>query len=161
MFLWRAGLDLSNFNTTLVKDMRLMFFGCENLKSLDISNFYFDSSLDMSAAFISTNLKYINIYNATFNFNISYNFLYQSSLETYVDKGLMVCQKEQFITGNKATKRCCHFDVNSLTCNFIALKHSQNALYKNGFKKNNDGSINPYRNHIDYLYTTSKTKLYS
>ncbi|MBQ2175673.1 MAG: BspA family leucine-rich repeat surface protein, partial [Alphaproteobacteria bacterium] len=32
-------LNLSNFNTTKVKDMSKMFYGCKNLRILDLSNF--------------------------------------------------------------------------------------------------------------------------
>ena len=42
MFLWCMNLksiDFSNFDTSLVTDMNSMFYGCNNLKSLNLSNF--------------------------------------------------------------------------------------------------------------------------
>ena len=34
-----ASIDLSNFDTSKVTDMRSMFYGCGNLTSVDLSNF--------------------------------------------------------------------------------------------------------------------------
>ena len=53
-------LDLSNFNTEKVKDMQFMFYGCENLNVLDIRNFDTKIVEKMTDMFTScSNLKTI------------------------------------------------------------------------------------------------------
>ena len=44
-------LNLSNFNTNNVKDMRSMFFGCSSLKELNLSNFNTNNVRDMIKMF--------------------------------------------------------------------------------------------------------------
>ena len=44
-------LNLSNFNTNNVTDMRLMFFGCSSLKELNLSNFNIDNVTNMHFMF--------------------------------------------------------------------------------------------------------------
>ena len=44
-------LDLSNFNTQNVTNMRCMFFGCNSLKSLDLSNFNTQNVTNMNLMF--------------------------------------------------------------------------------------------------------------
>ena len=46
-----TSLDLSNFNTSQVTDMSAMFINCESLTSLDLSNFDTSQVTDMSAMF--------------------------------------------------------------------------------------------------------------
>ena len=55
-------LDLSNFNTQNVTDMGCMFAGCNSLKSLDLSNFNTQNVTDMIFMFGNCNsLKKENI----------------------------------------------------------------------------------------------------
>ena len=46
-----TSLDVSNFNTQNVTDMRVMFYGCSGLTSLDVSNFNTQNVTDMRAMF--------------------------------------------------------------------------------------------------------------
>ena len=50
-----TSLDLSNFKTENVKNMGFMFEGCSSLTSLDLSNFKTENMLDMSAMFRDCN----------------------------------------------------------------------------------------------------------
>jgi len=53
-------LNLSNFNTNNVTDMRSMFSGCSSLKELNLSNFNNNNVNDMTDMFYecSNELKY-------------------------------------------------------------------------------------------------------
>ena len=44
-------INLSNFNTTNVESMKEMFYGCKSLKNLNLSNFNFLNVNDMSNMF--------------------------------------------------------------------------------------------------------------
>ena len=44
-------LDLSNFKTDKIKNMKLMFHGCKALKELNISNFKFNDSKNVEYMF--------------------------------------------------------------------------------------------------------------
>ena len=50
-----TSLDLSNFNTDKVTNMRSMFWGCNNLTSLDVSNFDTSKVTDMCQMFSNCN----------------------------------------------------------------------------------------------------------
>ena len=50
-----TSLNLSNFNTENVKNMRDMFSGCQNLTSLNLSNFNTENVKYMSAMFYECN----------------------------------------------------------------------------------------------------------
>ena len=57
-------IDLSNFDTSLVKNMCSMFKNCNNLKIIDISSFNLGKIEDVSSMFENvSNLKYINLFN--------------------------------------------------------------------------------------------------
>ena len=49
-------VDLSNFKTNNVSDMRIMFHGCSSLKELNVSNFVTDNVQFMSYMFSECNL---------------------------------------------------------------------------------------------------------
>ena len=69
MFCYLVGLsslDLSSFNTSLVENMVGMFGNCISLKSLDISNFNLNN-ITYDGTFTGVKLKYINIYNVSYN----------------------------------------------------------------------------------------------
>ena len=126
-------LDLSNFDTSNVINMAQMFYGCKSLVSLDISNFNFTgivlqetdpSGGDNSppAYAISpiyqmfdglTNLKYINI----FNIIDPNNVLLKTDLPNL--NNLMACQNKEIL--EKATNKCCNFDVVALKCQEITI----------------------------------------
>ena len=44
-------IDLSNFNTQNVNDMRYMFFGCSSLTKIDLSNFNTQNINDLNSMF--------------------------------------------------------------------------------------------------------------
>lgn len=48
-----TSLDVSNFNTSNVKDMTLMFYGCSSLTSLDLSSFDTSNTTEMIKMFES------------------------------------------------------------------------------------------------------------
>ena len=50
-----SSLDLSNFNTQNVTDMRSMFYECNTLSSLDLSNFNTQNVTDMGGMFFRCN----------------------------------------------------------------------------------------------------------
>ena len=80
-------LDLSNFNTENVTDMSYMFSGCRSLKSLDLTNFNTENVTNMENMFyLCKSLKSLNL--SSFNFgkvnNMNYMFAYCSSLKKLV-----------------------------------------------------------------------------
>ena len=48
-------LDISNFNTSSVTNMEYMFYNCNNLKTLDLSNFNISSLTNMRSMFYDCN----------------------------------------------------------------------------------------------------------
>ena len=50
-----TSLDLSNFNTNNVTNMRGMFYGCSSLNSLNLSNFNTINVKDMEGMFFCLN----------------------------------------------------------------------------------------------------------
>ena len=59
-----TSLDLSHFNTSKVTSMRLMFYGCSSLTSLDLSRFNTSKVTDMDYMFrVSSNLRTIYVGN--------------------------------------------------------------------------------------------------
>ena len=46
-----TNIDISNFNTNNVKDMRSMFSGCSSLTNINLSNFNTNNIKDMSCMF--------------------------------------------------------------------------------------------------------------
>ena len=61
-------LNVSNFNTVNVNNMRYMFYSCSNLTNLDLSSFFTTNVNDMSYMFANcTRLARLDLHN--FNFN--------------------------------------------------------------------------------------------
>ena len=55
-------IDLSSFNTTNVKDMSCMFYGCSSLQSIDLSSFNTTNVKNMSWMFYGcSSLKKENV----------------------------------------------------------------------------------------------------
>ena len=77
-------LDVSNFNTINVTNMNRMFCGCKNLTTLDLSNFNTSNIYDMGRMFIDCNslttVKVINCDESTKNKILTQ---LQSSLSSY------------------------------------------------------------------------------
>jgi len=66
-----TSLDLSNFNTSIVINMKNMFSYCLTLTSLDLSNFNTSKTTDMTYMFSDCfNLEYINLINFNENNNL-------------------------------------------------------------------------------------------
>ena len=89
-------------------DISQMFYGCDSLKFIDISNFNLtncDSNDDLFSNI--TSIKYINIYNITDNKIISKEF------ENVND--LFVCQLENIII-NEKVYNCCDYDIEVDEC---------------------------------------------
>ena len=82
-----TNIDLSNFNTQNVTDMSYMFFGCHSLTNIDLSNFNTQNVTDMSCMFEEchslTNIDLSN-FNTQNVANMSYMFAGCKSL-TEVD----------------------------------------------------------------------------
>ena len=80
-------LDLSNFDTSNVTNMSYMFYSCSNLKSLNLSNFDTSNVTNMSLMFYScSNLKSLNLSNFdTSNVtNMSVMFYWNNSLKSLI-----------------------------------------------------------------------------
>jgi len=76
------------------------------------------------------NLKYIDLIDANNTFN--------NITETLLNKkdGLIVCQKENFITNEKAKYQCCYYNTNDHKCksdHYIIIISGKNITYESGF----------------------------
>jgi surface protein len=107
-------LDLSNFITTSVTDVINMFNNCTSLVVLDISNFDFtkiDTEENSANLFDQlNNLKYLNIKNVNEG---EYSFP-NSPLNSI--SNLRVCQSKSLITNTEAINICCDFDITTSDC---------------------------------------------
>ena len=82
-------IDLSNFNTTNVKNMAAMFDSCSSLKSIDLSNFNTTNVINFQYLFWSAySMQYIDI--SSFTTNLISISLFAAQLE----KGLIKVRKE-------------------------------------------------------------------
>ena len=84
-------IDLSNFNTSKVNEMRSMFYGCSSLTSLNLSNFD-TSKVEKIYNLLNgcTNLEYINM----LNFNessLSSESNYYSNIFNNVPNNIVLC----------------------------------------------------------------------
>ena len=71
-----TSLNLSNFNTEDVQDMREMFYGCKSLTSLDLSNFKTEKVQDMSVMFYECNSLQTIYCNNTWTYSPSWKMFY-------------------------------------------------------------------------------------
>jgi surface protein len=82
-----TSLNLSSFDTSNVKDMKRMFYNCSSLISLDLSNFDTSNVNDMSYMFYGcANLQYINFesYNELENLVID-------NILSFVPQNIVIC----------------------------------------------------------------------
>ena len=78
-------IDLSNFNTTNVKNMGSMFSHCSSLKSINLSNFNTTNVNNFQNLFLSTSsLQYIDI--SSFTTNLTSMSLFAGQSKTGVIK---------------------------------------------------------------------------
>ena len=138
MFEGCSGLTLvnfRNFNTDNVIDMNSIFSGCSSLKFLDISFFNLKNVSNNENMFKGIEkLAYLNLYGIR-NFD---KMIVEDNLNK-IDN-LVVCQKENFITNEKASKECCLFDTSIMECesntaNFITLYYGNRVEYNYGFSR--------------------------
>ncbi len=105
-----TSLDLSNFNTTNVTNMSGMFYGCNNLTSLDLSNFNTTKVTDMQQMFYNcpslTSLDLSN-FNTTNVTNMQFMF--------YVCRNLISLNVSNFNTTNVTDMRNMFSGCSSLT----------------------------------------------
>ena len=72
-----TSIDLSSFNTSLVENINKLFHGCSSLKSLDLSRFNVSLVKNFAKMFYNCkSLKYLDIS----NFNISNNVYYMEKM---------------------------------------------------------------------------------
>ena len=150
-------ITFSNFNTSLVNNMSEMFYGCSNLIEIDLSIFNISSVVDMHNMFDKCrNLELIDLYNITMDKiitahnmfknldNLKYidlidaNNTFNNITETQLNKkdALIVCQKENLITNEKAKYQCCYYNTNNYICesdHYIILISGKNIIYESGF----------------------------
>jgi len=149
-------IDLSNFDTSNVEDMNGMFDNCTSLEFLDISNFKVSKVNCMESMFNEVNkLKYISIY------NIQYNEYFKSNIsnEFHNTNYLIVCQNEDIITNENIINACCDYNNNNLKCNplnYITVYYSKDIIYQNGFKNNNE-EVKEYRKGVDLINNDTHT----
>ena len=124
-------LDLSNFDTSLVTNMIEMFYNCNSLISLDISGFNMVNIQRIVDLFYNlTNLKYINLN----DIKTSELFLNEINKELNKTNDLIVCQNSNIITNTKIRKICCNYNFETHLCkssNYITLYYSQSYNYTN------------------------------
>ena len=110
-----TSLNLSNFYTSNVKDMSGMFEGCNSLNFIDMSNFDFSNCNSYSNMFSSNNnLKFVNLYNINDNNNILSNIFNEVS-------NLYICIKSNNII-NPNIYNCCDYNHESNECNFKTIE---------------------------------------
>lgn len=103
-------LDLSNFDTSNVKNMNNMFSGCSNLISIDLSNFKTNATTAMKSMFYNcSNLKTLDLSNFdTGNVENMENLFYGCNRLTALDVS-------NFTTSSVKTMRSMFYKCNSLT----------------------------------------------
>ena len=92
-------LDLSNFNTSKVKDMKSMFGGLRNLEELNLSNFDTSNVENMSNMFNNTEkLKTLDISNFDTSNVTDFNTMFGIDRSLLVDKLERIYVKQDFDT---------------------------------------------------------------
>ena len=79
-------INISNFKTGEVKNMKKMFCECESLNKLDLSNFITDKVDDMTSMFKScSSLKELNLSNFKFNETTNVQSMFSGCLIELLD----------------------------------------------------------------------------
>ena len=89
---------LENLNTSAVKDMSMMFYGCSGLKELNLSNFNTSAVTDMSQMFYNcSSLTELNLsnFNTAGVIDMKWMFLGCSGLKTIFNTNTWRCEKSQ------------------------------------------------------------------
>ena len=103
-------LSLSNFNTSLNKKIDSMFSECTSLKVLDIPSFNLKNIEEQNNyrnLFTKVKLKYLNIYDIQ-----NYKDIFDVNLLNNSEK-FIVCEKDDIIKGDNIIKACCHYDTSN------------------------------------------------
>ena len=141
-------IDLSHFNSSLIKSMNNTFSGCSELIALDMSNMDLENLNSTDNIFESfENLKYIDLKNTILNNNTIITFSGELKNKTK----LIPCHNNADL---EVPSVCCDFDIELGRCqqtnNYIVLvlTYSSEHLmrlfpgktkgYKNGFMNNKD-----------------------
>ena len=117
-------LDLSNLNTSIVTNMEAMFNYCSSLTLLDLSNFNTSKVTNMGSMFHScSKLKYINLKNFIEKENLNVTNIFYG-----VPDDIIICLNENSKIIRNQTKNsfilnCSVFDkeINSISCYNISL----------------------------------------
>ena len=126
-------IDFSHFDSSLITNMNKIFFGCKELVALDISNFHFDKVKSFENMFYNDiNLKYINIYNAINNENLS-----SINVDELNNQNILVCQKINILNNENFRNLCCDFNIELKKCqstNYMTIRYGRppsNLFWKN------------------------------
>ena len=116
-----TSLDLSNFDTSSTSDMNYMFYQCDSLNFLDISNFNMINCYSYDNLFSNiNNIRYINLYNFQ-------NDKILSQVFSRTNNDLYVCQKDNIITNSRAYN-CCDYNFVYDVCNSNLNAYSSYAI---------------------------------
>ena len=88
-----TSINLSNFNTSKVVNMRSMFSDCNSLKSLELKNFDTSHVTEMSYMFFETHLTTLDLYHFNFSKLQNYGNMFDSC-----DKTLKYCLDNEKIS---------------------------------------------------------------
>jgi surface protein len=145
-------LDLSNFNVQNVVNMKNMFNVCNRLEYLDISNFNPNindhNNVDRMLGGLYNILKYINIYNIK-NEAIKLEISICNSITQ--NNNLIICQSEGILYNSNAIYACCDFTKSPLQCDYsndYIIVKYKDAVSYTSGFRNNNI---PSRNQISYI----------
>ena len=100
-----TSLNLSNFNTNNVQNMKDIFYGCSSLTSLNLSNFNTNNNIIKDMSYMFSNLKRLTSLDLS-NFNTNnvqnmnhmfYGCSFSTSLTTNNQKILYEWRKKKYI----------------------------------------------------------------
>ena len=127
-------LNLSNFDTSSVIDMFDMFSNCYSLKELEIDNFDTSKTIDMSFMFYNcSSLISLNLYNFNLSSSVDYSYIL-SQCNTY----LIYC-----INNNSPLKEYLSEFEFTFNCSYFCLKKSHKIIYET-----NECTFNCYNDNL-------------
>jgi surface protein len=125
-------IDLSDFDISSVTNMDYMFYGCDSLSFLDVSNFNMNNSQNYSNMFSNiSNIKYLNLYNLT------NDKIFADTFNETDD--LYVCQKESIIPN---AYNCCDYNYTSGECNSAIIASTLNTIETTQISTSENGNGN-------------------